>query len=509
MAWIISLGKWDSRYSSIFLSIAFKILCECFYGMNNNEAFETIKFFKKSQLSNNILIHYFFNYLLIWIIWSFYSLYKYYISKKKEKNKNINKPRNSLELIQYDAEEEVKRKTTQVFYISFLIYFLWVLEEFCLQCFNVFFKDIDIWMIELFLYSIFNLIIFKQNIYKHQWLAIIISLGSIILKIISIIYTLYDENHLRFEGNLPILYSIKKKALFWGILFYIFLILIRASVNTGLKWLMEKIYTPLNEILMMYGFTGLVCSFICIILSSIKECGKRNLVEYSIVNNANFNYSNYICKAININGLNSSKEYLTNYEYYFKNWEIDDNWIYELFAIFSWQIAFFFYKYYSLKIIKKLSPAHFIFSVPIAFFFQKLINIFYAMNQFKFFETKEPIQKKKFWLDIGGDIITIIGLLIYLEIIVLNFCGFDYNIKKNIIGRASLDVINNPDETIYTSINIESINENDENDNENNNEINGDNENDNDNENNNENVYENANENFNENANENKNKIEN
>ena len=480
----ISLGRWDSRYSNIFLSILFNTLCECFYGMNNNEAFETIKFFEKSQLSNNILIHYFFNYFFIWLIWSCYSLYKYYIKEKKEKNKHINKPRTSLKLVQYDPE--AKMKTSKVFFISFLIYFFWVVEEFCIQCFNVFFKDIDIWMIELLLYSLFNLIIFKQNIYEHQWLAIIISLGPIILKIISIYYTCKDENHLRFEGNLPILYSIKEKALFWGILFYIILILIRASVNTGLKWLMEKVYTPTNEILMMYGFTGLVCSFICIILSSIKECGHRNLVEYTIVNNVNFNYSNYICRAININEPNSTKEYLTNYEYYFKNWIIDDNWIYELIAIFSWQVAFFFWKYYSLKIIKYLSPAHFIFSIPIAFFFQKLINIFYAMNQFKFFETKEPIQKKKFLLDIGGDIITIIGLLIYLEIIVLKFCGFDYNIKKNIINRASLDVINNPDETIYTSINLdEGINEND---------IDDDNENS---ENDNENVFENNNENEN------------
>ena len=270
---------------------------------------------------------------------------------------------------------------------------------------------------------------------------------------------------------------------------------------------------------MTYGFTGFVCSFICIFLSSIKECGKRYLVEYTFENNTNFNYSNYICRATNINETIKTKEYLTNYKYYFKNWKIDNNWIYELIAIFSWQIAFFFFKYYSLKIIKNLSPAHFIFSVPIAFFFQKLINIFYAMNQFKFFETKEPIQKKKFWLDIGGDIITIIGLLIYLEIFVLKFCEFDYNIKNNIIDRASLDLSNNPDETIYTSINPDEgliANDNDnENDNEKDNEI--DNKNDNDNENVNENLnenvkendYENSNGNDKQNLNENENQIEN
>ena len=138
------------------------------------------------------------------------------------------------------------------------------------------------------------------------------------------------------------------------------------------------------------------------------------------------------------------------------------------------------------------------------------------MNQFKFFETKEPIQKTKFWLDIGGDIITIIGLLIYLEIIVLKFYGFDYNIKKNIIGRASLDVINNPDETINNYFNQDEgiINEKDnENDDESNSENINANVTENDKENVNENIIqkvnENTNENFNENTNENFNENEN
>ena len=38
-------------------------------------------------------------------------------------------------------------------------------------------------------------------------------------------------------------------------------------------------------------------------------------------------------------------------------------------------------------------------------------------------------------MDESVDIASIIGLLIYLEMIELNFCGFNFNLKKNIIIR--------------------------------------------------------------------------
>ena len=44
-------------------------------------------------------------------------------------------------------------------------------------------------------------------------------------------------------------------------------------------------------------------------------------------------------------------------------------------------------------------------------------------------------QKKINSLDEFGDIASILGLVIYLEMIELNFCGLNYNLKKNIIIR--------------------------------------------------------------------------
>ena len=105
-------------------------------------------------------------------------------------------------------------------------------------------------------------------------------------------------------------------------------------------------------------------------------------------------------------------------------------------------------------IIKNLTPAHFIFAIPAAFFLQKIINILYTIKNNKFFATSEEIKINKFILDILGDVITIIGLLIYLEIIVLHFYGFDYNIKVNIIKRGFQDINNEPDETTYLNNDI-------------------------------------------------------
>ena len=46
----------------------------------------------------------------------------------------------------------------------------------------------------------------------------------------------------------------------------------------------------------------------------------------------------------------------------------------------------------------------------------------------------------KIILDFCSDFFSIIGYLIYLEIIELHFCKFDYNIRRNILERGVLEV---------------------------------------------------------------------
>ena len=124
----------------------------------------------------------------------------------------------------------------------------------------------------------------------------------------------------------------------------------------------------------------------------------------------------------------------------------------------------FFFLFFSLLVIKFLSPGHYIFSIPMTFFFQKLLNASYTMLSEKTFFQKntDNFRITKFFLDILGDVIAIIGLLRYLEIIVLNFKNLDFNIKVNIIKRSKRDTLGGVDESI--SFNIDRDNTIDEED---------------------------------------------
>ena len=104
-------------------------------------------------------------------------------------------------------------------------------------------------------------------------------------------------------------------------------------------------------------------------------------------------------------------------------------------------ITFFSNIYYYSLIIKYYTPIHVIFSFPVQFFIEKAFLLiftgaFYSEDLFT-----EENQLSKFLLDISGDIASIIGFLIYLEMIELNFCGFNYNLKKNIVERSKSDYI--------------------------------------------------------------------
>ena len=101
-------------------------------------------------------------------------------------------------------------------------------------------------------------------------------------------------------------------------------------------------------------------------------------------------------------------------------------------------LIFFFRKLFFLLSIKYTNPVLIYFYIPFYYFFHKtILGINNAILEGKFFEDTANCRVAKFVLDISGDIICIIGFLIYLEVIELNFCGLNYNFKYNISKRAS------------------------------------------------------------------------
>ena len=408
----ISLGKINKEHIYILLTIIFKVINSFFYGLNNNEAFKTFKIFKDNNLDSHILIRYFFNYIFILIGGLCLYLYDYYKIKKGQAYNNIN-----------EENDNMNKKISLLF---ILICFIWFIEELCLDYFIVSFKNVDFWMFELIILAILTKILFNTQIYKHQWFAIYISLIPVALKIISIIITLNDtcnnktnycQNGIKtnYEMGLPILYTINELYLL-GFFLYIVFISLRAYVNIELNHLMKKKYISPKKILIWHGITGVFFSLIFIFIFSFISCNKYT-INHNDSDNRGYNYSTYVCK-ITTNETNNNSYNITEYlekidKNFFTFYIIKD----EICTIILGSITFLLFQYFALLVIKNLSPAHFIFSIPTIFLLQNLTNLINEIvlkicDNTIFNNDIDFVKGIKFILDFIGNIIAILGFLI-------------------------------------------------------------------------------------------------
>ena len=313
-------------------------------------------------------------------------------------------------------------------------------------------------MFELLIVTYFSVKMLKIEIYNHQKCAMWFTLVPCSFKILTIVLSSLGNIDINDKKH-PILY-IYKKLLYIpiGIIFYIILIVFRAYVNTKIKWFMDLKYISPSKLLIYYGIMGtIICTSISIVTTYIK-C--------DISDNKTRKLYNYICK-IPYNGpdikINSTERYFENFKIYFdtflgkvntehNNIEI----IYEIIIIFLGMITFFFHKYFMIKVIQNLTPVYLVSSNPLYYIFQKtILAINNCLKKGTFFSSDAiDFIISKFILDCAGDLFSIIGFLIYLEIIELNFCDYNYNIKINITRRSLLESneINEPEKSLNNEV---------------------------------------------------------
>jgi hypothetical protein len=214
-----------------------------------------------------------------------------------------------------------------------------------------------------------------------------------------------------------VFYARNKFRIFF-VIAYFAIIIARSYVNTEIKTFLDLKYISQRILLISYGIAGFIISLFTGIFTSSVAC-YGDLQE----NVCKFQYEkNYYYDEVHV--------------YY----ESGKNMLVRLIVIFLGIIAFFFDKYFSTLIIKFYTPVHVIFSFPIQFFLEKTFLLIFSASFFIDDLFTQEIQVSKFLLDISGDIFSIIGFLIYLEIIELHFCNLDFNLKKNIIKRSKNEI---------------------------------------------------------------------
>lgn len=432
MAKYIKFGKWNKQFKYIFLTILFILLNDYLNGFNYENIFLTMKIFDFEGLNSNFsshkIIHQFFSYIgLLIIAICFYKYenkikYKKYEPKKENPiESDISSNSSSKKIILIHNEDFGEIDNSKIFYICILTIFIWVTTDQILILYGLTFKDLDFWMFEIVILSYITSKMFKIEIYNHQILALILNVFPVIFKIATIIISFKNAkiNDVDNSDKISELYIHNNKYLI-GIIFYFIPITLRSYVNAKIKWFMDLRYISPNALLIFYGLFGAIISFIICIISTFVKCKEINN-EISYVPDIN----DYICKVNNTNnnGTTITEFYFENFIIYFKEYSKFSNIIFEILKNIFLIIIFFFFKYFYILVIKYLTPVYAIFLNPIYFFFQKIIlglNTLIREGEFFVSQPKKYLIYK-FYFDISGDFVSILGYLIYLEIIELKF----------------------------------------------------------------------------------------
>ena len=225
------------------------------------------------------------------------------------------------------------------------------------------------------------------------------------------------------ENN--VYYKINKNKYFIpiGIIVYLLIMAPRAYALCQIKYLMDSKYISYYKILIIYGFVGTVISTIIGAISSFIPC-YNNSIKMKICNILNENNQSY---------------YFESFYLYWKTQRKINNIIIELANFTFGIITNVLYSFYFILLIKYLTPMHFIFLNLTYSFFLSLLGILNGLIKGKI-ETENKghnvIMIVMGLLDYIIRVLVFFGLLVYLEMIELNFCNFNYGLKKNIIERS-------------------------------------------------------------------------
>ena len=178
------------------------------------------------------------------------------------------------------------------------------------------------------------------------------------------------------------------------------------------------------KLLMLYGTIGFVFSSIACLIETLFKCIGPDVDLFCNI----YSINNDINNEINI----VNNRYIENAFIFFESFSSlnSKDKIIEILIIFVGMIFQFSSFYFDILVIYYLTPLHFMFSSLVYLFMMEITIL--IMNHFNIFKFN--------LLSIFAYIFSFIGFLIYLEIIELNFCKLNYNLRKYIRERSIEDI---------------------------------------------------------------------
>ena len=441
MVMLIKFGSYNKKYKYMLLVAILSFLS---YYVNSGGLSQLLSPLKSNDSNtDNLYIHPYIidnlNYLGIIII-------SFILYKKNEKNiykKEINvvdilQGRTSkLKLITNDMNEDINLNISflrLVFTLS-----IWIAIDHIARILDSI-MIFDFWNFELVFLCLITSKILKTEVYRHQKLGIIINSASCLIfgLIKFIIIADHDIDNKDDNNEIKTQFFCVKYLWFIPISIIIYLILVSSTsyIFTELKFYMDLEYISKMKFLMLYGTIGFILTLIAIIIETSAKCVGEN--------------KDFFCK-INIyydEKTTQHDSYVEHFIMFFGDFfglPITD--IIIQIILFLLGITFFYFSlYYEAFVIQSLTPSHFLFSSTVFLFCNELKELIKyiitpADNSEMHSEISYQIQISI--LNILAFIFSLIGFMIYLELIVLNFCDLNNNLCLTINNTSNRDTIEN------------------------------------------------------------------
>ena len=453
----IGLGKSSKYIFYLFIVFISQFICDCLMSFNNNKN----KMIRIFDFTPNIKSHYLIKDLIVYLS-AFTCGILFYLLKNKIEMKK--KGEISIRQHQKYTDKYFHLKKMPISLILIFIYFIYsfnnIIRTFLYS--QIYYGEF--WMLEISFIVLLMNKIFRIKIGSHQKVTVFIISGILfIFRIINCVLPRTHHNNCGTEEECKnkylqdnnIFIIIKQK---FGSYFFIpilFILYISIAIMRDYSWVKTKYLIDIKsvhffKIFIYFGSVGAFFLFItvsfltahpCETLQNIKQQYNETSNTFTYYYNntlTKISFSEKLCKFKEFNeNTNELKIYYDNFFLFFneyKKFSKEDK--IEIFIIIPlYFIMNIIIKFSQIMMIRHFDPNMLLVTSNFYYFNQRLIE--FIVNR----GDENYLTHIQFFLYQIEELISIFANLIYMEIIELRFCQFDYDLKKNIQERGDMECI--------------------------------------------------------------------
>ena len=439
---LISIGN-CSKYNIYFLiSILCYLLMDLTTGFNPSNKEKPVRFFPfRPKIKDHILLDKFILFPSIF----FGGLILYCLEKSNKIKSMFDTPDEVLEKMNSLLMNKNDNVRISVFIIG-LVYALYLILQGFIGLTGVY---IGFWTFEIIYICFFSRLIFKIKINRHRKFAIYIMIGLVVIELIGFFFPLTKHENKDNINDLTDKNVFEITIIKYGAYAIPLLFLASELIHVQRdycwiksKYLMDVKSYPPSKILMIIGSIGFIFIIIFFSIFTYVPCktfnniNKINDIYINIDTNKPLELYKEYCKLKEYDE-NSKTLYLLFDSFKlviqdYSNMETEDK--LEIFLVIPLLFIFnLVNEVTQLLMIRYADPNNILIYRNIYYFLQVLIQM--IIN-----EGDQQYQTYlQFFLIEFEDLISIIGNMIYIEVLELNFCKLDYDLKKNIAKRGNND----------------------------------------------------------------------